>query len=303
MALSDCNVHTDPQKKELVKHGTPLFPIACYEDNFVECPVPWHWHDELEYIVATKGVCEISVTDSKITLYPGQGVFINSGVLHASGKQSGETAIVHSFVFHPKLIGGNTDSIFWQKLIAPCLQNKETQFILFDTSTDWGRMIVNAFHLTWDSIVNEADDHENLARYQLSRIQSGVNAHFVYTHPKDSMRNILYSEHIKTMLSYIEQHYFEDISLEELSESASISESSCLRCFKKILGISPIQYLKEYRIEKAAELLITTDLKINEVGTQCGFNDISYFTKSFREQKGITPKDYRNTPNINTLRS
>lgn len=60
-----------------------------------------------------------------------------------------------------------------------------------------------------------------------------------------------------------------------------------------MLGLTPIQYVKQYRIEKAAEMLLTTRLKAGEIGAACGFSDMSYFTKSFREAKHCTPKEYQ----------
>ena len=72
-----------------------------------------------------------------------------------------------------------------------------------------------------------------------------------------------------------------------------LSESECLRCFRSSIGMPPIQYVKRYRVQKAAELLTSTDQKIAEIGAQCGFQDTSYFTRTFREIKGVTPGEYR----------
>jgi len=72
-----------------------------------------------------------------------------------------------------------------------------------------------------------------------------------------------------------------------------ISPSECLRCFRSTIGTPPIQYLKSFRVQKAAELLSSTSTKINEISSLCGFQDPSYFTRSFREIKGMTPNQYR----------
>ena len=69
--------------------------------------------------------------------------------------------------------------------------------------------------------------------------------------------------------------------------------SECLRCFHNTIGTTPIQYLKSFRIKKAAELLTNTDLKIVDIGIMCGFQDMSYFAKTFRNIYGCTPSKYR----------
>ena len=79
----------------------------------------------------------------------------------------------------------------------------------------------------------------------------------------------------------------------EIAGSASLSESECLRCFHNTIGTTPIQYLKSYRIKKAAELLSNTERKIVDIGMACGFQDMSYFAKAFRGIYGCTPSEYR----------
>ena len=81
--------------------------------------------------------------------------------------------------------------------------------------------------------------------------------------------------------------------MEKIAACVALSESACLRSFRQLLGTTPIQYVKQYRVEKAAELLRSTRLKTGEIGAECGFADGSYFIKTFREVKHCTPLEYR----------
>ena len=60
-----------------------------------------------------------------------------------------------------------------------------------------------------------------------------------------------------------------------------------------MIGCTPIRYVKQVRIQKAAELLASTKRKISDIGAECGFQEMSYFAKIFRELKGCTPGDFR----------
>ncbi len=65
------------------------------------------------------------------------------------------------------------------------------------------------------------------------------------------------------------------------------------RFFREIAGVSPIRYLISYRLERACSLLVHTTQSVTDIALECGFENISYFIRKFREEKGCTPKEYR----------
>ena len=82
MALSACDTTTDAAGRELTAHGTAAFPIACYHDDLAAEPVPWHWHEEVEMLIASEGRVLAAAAGEKYQLDEGDGIFINAGVLH-----------------------------------------------------------------------------------------------------------------------------------------------------------------------------------------------------------------------------
>lgn len=60
-----CTLHTDKNQKEITRHGSVLFPVACYEDDMACTDVPIHWHDEFEYILAFNGTIHLHVAQSQ----------------------------------------------------------------------------------------------------------------------------------------------------------------------------------------------------------------------------------------------
>lgn len=78
-----------------------------------------------------------------------------------------------------------------------------------------------------------------------------------------------------------------------MAESTHLSKSGCLRAFRLAMHTTPYQYLLEYRLQQAAERLLSTDLPIGQIALDTGFRQVSLFGKYFKEKTGFTPKEYR----------
>ena len=98
---------------------------------------------------------------------------------------------------------------------------------------------------------------------------------------------------LKNILTYIRNNYDKHIYLEDMAKVAGMSPKYFCTFFKEMTGKSPVEYLKIYRIEKASRKLLNTDEHVTDIAYSCGFNDLSYFIKTFKEIKNITPAQYR----------
>ena len=105
--------------------------------------------------------------------------------------------------------------------------------------------------------------------------------------------DMVYEERAKQILRYIQSHYQEDISIEDMARQVHISRTECFRCFQRITGKSPKNYLNSYRIRQAMRRLETTQDSVTDICFSCGFNHMSYFVKRFRESVGMSPGKYR----------
>lgn len=294
MALGVCvPVFTDQQGRELIQHGTPLFPAACYHDNISEADVPWHWHDELEILVVETGTARVSVNGTDHTVQQGEGFFINAGALHGVWPGGEETCFLRSVVFHPRLVGGSVDSIIWQKYLEPLLSDPCRACVHFTNAREWEGAASKAIQEAWQACVSEAEGFELEAREQLSRLIFLLAKYCSTAEKRPSDKALRDGARIKTMLQYIQKHYGEELSLTKIAGSANLSETECLRCFRSIIGSTPIQYVRQVRVQKAAELLVSTGRKISDIGAECGFQEMSYFAKTFRQLKGCTPGAFR----------
>lgn len=293
MSLSICNVSIDNSGRELLEHGSSAFPIACYHDNLSEHEVPWHWHEELEAAVITEGSSIVAAGTQKYTIHPGEGFFINSGVLHGAWDIDFSACRFHSIVFHPRIVSGSTDSIFHQNYVSPLIHNVSMESLFLSPAIPWQKRMLEAIENTWQVCVHEPLGHEFMVRNQLSELLFQLHCNFTSPQINIDQKSIRNNIRIKQMLQLIHDNYAEELNISQIAAAASIGNSECLRCFKNTIGTTPIQYLRQYRLQRACQLLISTESSINDIASQCGFHDLSYFTKTFRECKGETPGEYR----------
>ncbi len=294
MAISICDVHTNQTGKDTTPYGSVEFPVACYEDDMQILSVPVHWHEEYEFIVATKGLVTVYVNGKHIELNPSEAIFINSGCLHGVKSTVEKVSVLRSLVILPKLIGGTTDSVIYKKLVLPFSSKEAPAYIVLNEGKNWQKKITDHMLSAWAVITEESFDYENEARYQVSKAMRILVEHLSEIDTPTKSNDILL-ERMKIAISHIEAHYADDISNHDLMELLDCCESVLLRNFKQVVGTSPIQFLMNYRIQKAADMLLTTDLKCCDIAASCGFHDISYFTKIFKRTMGVTPSMYRDT--------
>ncbi len=294
MALSRCASVTDGQNRELARHGAPSFPLACYRhDGETVNTVPWHWHDELETVLVTEGRAAVSVEGESRELGPGEGCFIAAGALHHVWREGEGAVNLHSMVFHPWLVGGSVESVFWQGYLEPLLADGSNRCVWLSESVPWEREALEAMEAAWRACGEEPPGFEFLAREGLSRLVFLLSAHRPAAKRPPSEKALRDGERIKAMLRFIHEHGSEELTVDRIAQSAAVSGSECLRCFRSMIGTTPMQYVKQFRVRRAAELLEATEEKVADIGAACGFQEASYFARTFRALMGKTPGQYR----------
>lgn len=118
--------------------------------------------------------------------------------------------------------------------------------------------------------------------------------------PQEQKESVVHLR-MQKILHFIEKHFSEDITLSDLSASANISKSECSRCFKISMGTTPYKYLTEYRLSKAAQLLVKTNEPVGNIAVAVGFHQMSHFGKCFKEKTGYSPKEYRKMEKRKTI--
>ena len=108
----------------------------------------------------------------------------------------------------------------------------------------------------------------------------------------------LYSQRFEPVAEFVDKHYGEDITLDDISAVLGVSNEHACTIFKNSFGMRPTEYINKVRIQKSKEMLAeSTSVSVAETAKSCGFNSSSYFVSKFKQLEGITPLEFRNLQN------
>lgn len=282
-------------REEVLPGYTEEFPYVCMFRRMDECigrKIAWHWHSALEIDYVEEGEIEYKVPEGSVVLRRGEAVFINSDILHTvSAKSRGGRIYAH--LFDKYLIGGMFGSVYEKKYISPVLETLGQRIhVIRPDDVKRVRIMEIMFRLT-DVYEKGEEGYEFTVRSLLSELWYSLYRDVASVLPLKEAGNPADSRRILIMMRYIQEHFSEKISVEMIAGAANISVRECGRCFQNRIGMSPGNYLNDYRVRSAAELLLSTEDSITEIAEKCGFSSGGYFGKSFLKMIGCTPKEYR----------
>ena len=283
--------------RENALHGSPDFPLRVYPNDFRwynNNTIEWHWHPEIEVAVVLAGSVRVHISDMVFEVSEGQGFFINSNVMHMeTPAQEGGVSLMNTAVFLPEFIGDCGSQLIYRRFVKPVIGEESVKGLILSGENEWERRVLSAVQLLY-AVTEEAGwgwqlRCRNIVGEMWYEIASNLR---IGSDESQNAPEVLGETRVKKMMSFIHDNYSADITVADIARSANISKSECFRCFRRIIGKKPVEYLSDYRLKTAARLLRTTDMQVTEVCLACGFNHISYFGKVFRQRYGVSPRDY-----------
>ena len=282
-------------REELLPEFTPEFPYiatCCMLDDYMEPIVPWHWHGAVELFYMESGCLEYDTPNGKWVFPAGSGGFVNANVLHTSLWRSGpERNIELLHLFDPVFLAGEQGSRMEEKYILPLTMTPGLEMIpLYPEDPAQAallKQIRGAFEIPESQWGYEFRLRETLTKIWLELVELARPAMEMARETGDT------DDKIKAMLVYIHEHFREPISVEALAGSVHISKRVCFRLFREKLRMTPVEYIRAFRLQQACRMLVRTKEPITQIGYACGLGSGSYFGKVFREHYGCTPAQYR----------
>ncbi|MDE7030178.1 MAG: AraC family transcriptional regulator [Lachnospiraceae bacterium] len=270
----------------------------------VDCSRPdapiihWHWHDEIEFQYILKGQAYITCAEDNVLASEGDIIFINQKVRHFITPAGANGVIYSSVIVNPVFILGLGQIELENKYISPIIANSSfthlhinsadslyPQFLtLLQELTTLNQECPPGYELLskacilqlWTLLYGQLPSRTDAPARVTARIAN-----------QDAQR-------AKQAMLYIQDHFMETVTLDDIANSILVSKSECCRCFRRAVGLSPIEYLMKYRIMESAKYMQRkTHESISEIAGAVGFNNTSYFNKIFKKYIGCTPTKYR----------
>lgn len=285
-------IQTDENMMETIQHGSKEYPFHFYYDNLelfdFHC-IEWHWHTEFELVYVETGTVCFGISDKQFALSEGQGVFINSKILHRYFSQG--KAIVPNFVLMPVFIAAQ-DSLIYQKYVLPIMASP-MDYQIFSQDIPWQAEVLSLMREMM-AAQEKASDVELVNSYLIQKIWHILYQNTDIEHMgKKENYSASSQARLQLMMQYIHQKSAYNISLSDIADQAKVSKSTALNLFQRYLGISPVTYLINYRLQEAAKLLTATERKVTVISKDTGFDSVDYFCKAFKKYYKLTPTEYR----------
>ena len=288
------NVNMDSSRQEITEN-IDGFPISCYRSHLSSETydyIDWHWHLEFQLCLTQEGNVLWNVGEEKFIVPEGEGIFINTQRVHMASAFRCEKASFFCVDFPPDYLSPERKGKLYEKHIRPVMNNSRLQGLRIDDALTKGKEVLEIL--------------EEMAR-QFKEVQDEKGREFLLAGEvlqiwyllqqelptNTESGNEALDERFRRLLMYMQNHYSEVITLDELATHVGLSRSECCRYFKKRTGRTLMDYLTQYRLHKSMEELRQKDKSISQIAQDCGFQSQSYYTKRFRELTGKTPGQFR----------
>lgn len=286
----------DYELQETIFYEDPLLQHSMYiveYDHYMRPLIPWHWHNELELIYIASGECIYRTSRREYRLVAGDAIYLNPGVLHALAPIK-ENAVTYANLFKRTFLTGATGSYYDIHYVEPVLRQKAIEAIPFYGTISENQQVLDQIRKTIVLCTDEPDYFALSLRNTLSDIWSILCTRML-EYNGDGGNQLMEANDIrvKQMLIYVMEHYPSDIKVNDLANAANVSERECYRLFEQQLRQTPNSFIRQYRVEKAKNLLRSTCMPVTEVATAVGFDSVSYFSKTFKQLTSLAPMEYR----------
>ncbi len=273
--------------QEKLRRGSESFPLSYYRHRPGGCFIRPHWHPEVELVYGIGGKTAVTVGDKSHVLKAGEMLLIAPRLLH-SYRAITQSVEYEAAVFDMSLFRFRGAHFFDEEITKPLMRGELTFPGLIDESHECHKIlrpVVSRFF-------NEDRDSKAAAFADLVTLLSILSEKGFLTRVSSEDSEGRYDD-IKRSIRYMDDHFSQKITLAKLASIANMSPNYFCAYFKAKTGVSAFEQLNYIRIDKACDMLLDRDSSIVDIAESCGYENVGYFIRKFKEIRGCTPSVYR----------
>lgn len=274
--------------REKRKHGTASFPIQYYyvDKTHPRYVMDVHWHREFEIVRVLSGSFTVYLNNTEFGLKKDDILFMGCGCLHRGQPTD---CVYECIVLDLKMLTGQHGDPT-ERYISPIVNSQvNIRNVLPPKDCDLYRTATDLF-----TAMGSAKPYYELSVYGLLfTLIAQIYSHEYTISPSDRTQPNKQIERVTSVLDWINQNFKEPIRSEKLSQISDLNFNYLCKIFKNITGQTITQYINEQRIEHACYDIAKKHKSITDAAFNNGFNDLSYFAKTFKRYKGMTPREFK----------
>lgn len=287
---------------ETKQHGQIAFPYTVYKGDIPRYihSFPLHWHNEMELIFVESGQGIVTVQSTHFNVTRGDIVIVPMQTVHAIERKDNYTMKYYNVLFSLSILDG-ADDICRKKYFEPLYRNEISPMIYVSNGCELNKLL-SPYLTTLIQSRHAANGNELIIK---SALFAALHYIIAFSHPMSNGKSVETDNYdkLKKLLLYVRRHYGERITVKTAADICAYSCSHFMKIFKSMTGQSFTEYLIEFRLNAAANALSLTPDRITDIALECGFENLSYFSRAFLSKFGVTPSQYRkNTENTDTKR-
>ncbi|MBQ4526934.1 MAG: helix-turn-helix transcriptional regulator [Clostridia bacterium] len=249
-----------------------------------------HMHSEFEILKIYEGHTEFYVNDKEYRVERDDIIFVNSRVPHYTVIHKDSRAFFVQFDVNINSEPGD-GRVYMSKYLSRFINQGNTEAVVFKAGSEINQKLSDCLDKILDENISRQTSYDIFIKSYIYNIIGILYRENIIKSPEASLDTQIIK--IMPALEYIDTHYSEQLTLQELSKLMNINEYYFCRLFKKMVNTPFVQYLNFVRVCKAEKMLLSTDKSISEISYETGFSSISYFNRIFKKYKFCTPSTYR----------
>lgn len=276
---------------EQIKYENPFMSVRIFQNtNKRDGGSKWHYHKEIEILLVQDGLLDITIEDDHYNMHSGDALIIGAKELHRDRfyEKHGITYLVFQFDIEQYL--ENSTLPYYRAISEPGFPLHKLNYI-FQENPEACKKVLEAVQTIFAETVAKQEGYEMAVSQQIKSIVLTLLRN-------DTKKMIRLKEQgeiarLKPVLDYVEEHLSDKIQVEDVCAIANVSYYYFVKYFKKVMGMSFLEYVNYKKIKKAERILLTRDVSVAQVAESIGMPNMAHFYKVFKKYNDCSPNEFR----------